>query len=426
WSHGGGARCPRCGRRSAAEVIAELNGLFQRGIHRAGTPARLIAWDWGWAEEWAPAIIARLPDAVALMSVSEWDLPIRRGGVRTTVGEYSISAIGPGPRARRHWDWAKRRGLRTIAKMQAGNTWELSAVPYLPALENVAQHAANLRAARVDGLMLGWTLGGYPSPNLEVVSEIAGDTQLAPEAAMARVARRRFGEVSAPAVVRAWRGFSAAFREFPFSGGLVYDAPMQFGPSNLLWAEPTGYRATMIGFPYDDLDSWRAVYPAAVFIAQFDKVATGFERATTELQTFVATHADKLAPHEQSALTAELNVAEAASIHFRSTANQARFVVARGDLARAASLAAARPVLQSLASILQAELDLARRLYRIQGRDSRIGFEASNQYYYVPVDLAEKVLNCRDLLDRWLPARARRWGDAAQRPFSIDAPGRLV
>jgi len=35
--------------------------------------------------------------------------------------------------------------------------------------------------------------------------------------------------------------------------------------------------------------------------------------------------------------------------------------------------------------------------------DSRIGFEASNQYYYVPVDLMEKVLNCRDLLARTIP-----------------------
>ena len=31
-------------------------------------------------------------------------------------------------------------------------------------------------------------------------------------------------------------------------------------------------------------------------------------------------------------------------------------------------------------------------------RDSRIGFEASNQYYYVPLDLVEKVINCHDLL----------------------------
>jgi hypothetical protein len=42
---------------------------------------------------------------------------------------------------------------------------------------------------------------------------------------------------------------------------------------------------------------------------------------------------------------------------------------------------------------LNAELELAKRLHRLQSRDSRIGFEASNQYYYVPMDLAEKVLS---------------------------------
>ena len=31
WSHGGGGHCPRCGTRSAAEVVAEVNGLVERG-----------------------------------------------------------------------------------------------------------------------------------------------------------------------------------------------------------------------------------------------------------------------------------------------------------------------------------------------------------------------------------------------------------
>jgi hypothetical protein len=58
--------------------------------------------------------------------------------------------------------------------------------------------------------------------------------------------------------------------------------------------------------------------------------------------------------------------------------------------------------------LLRSEIALARRLHAIQSRDSRIGFEASNQYYYVPVDLAEKVINCHDLLTRWLPAQQWR------------------
>ncbi len=346
------------------------------------------------------------------MSVSEWSLPIQRGGVESTVGEYSLSAIGPGPRALRHWELARKRGLKTLAKIQASNTWELSTVPYIPALENVAQHAANLRSAQVDGLMLGWTLGGYPSPNLEVVAEMGRSEEQppTPQEALRVVAQTRFGAALAPAVVEAWRGFSAAFREFPYHGSLVYNAPLQVGPANLLWGEPTGYKATMVGFPYDDLDSWRAIYPPEVFIAQFEKVADGFERAITDLQRALAAQQGRITAEEQAALKEEIGVAEAAAIHFRSVANQARFVLARRALASARTEEEARPHLVELENVLPMEMALARRLAALQAQDSRLGFEASNQYSYLPIDLAEKVLNCHDLLARWLPSQRARLG----------------
>ena len=343
-----------------------------------------------------------LRKGTSLMSVSEWSIPIERGGVSTTVGEYSISTVGPGPRAQRHWKWAREAGLETLAKIQAGNTWELSAVPYIPALENVARHAANLKSVNVSGLMLGWTLGGYPSPNLEVacaINALPGEGE-PPEDIVEKVlndvAAKRFGAALAPAVVRAWRACSQAFSEFPYHGGVVYNAPMQFGPSNLLWAEPTGYRATMIGFPYDDLDGWRQVYPPDVFIAQLRKVAEGFERALSELRAALP----ELTPME---LRRELDVIAAPGIHFRSTANQAEFVrlreATRGEQEEAVRAAMVKQIRETLLS----EIALSGELYRIQMRDSRIGFEASNQYYYVPGDLLEKIVNCRFLLEEWVP-----------------------
>ena len=295
-----------------------------------------------------------------------------------------------------------------MAKVQCGNTWELSAVPYVPALANVARHAANLRRAGVNGLMLGWTLGGYPSPNLEVVAEVGaapGAGEVDTLAVLARVAARRYGKEMAPAVVRAWREFSDAFSEFPFHGGLVYNAPMQLGPANPLWGEPSGYHASMVGFPYDDLDAWRAVYPSEVFIGQFEKVAEGFERASASLQTAFDAARGRLSRENQAAMLGELRVAEAAGLHFRATANQARFVLARRRLTAAQSPAEAQAAAQEIEPLLKSEITLARRLHAIQTHDSRIGYEASNQYYYVPVDLVEKVLNCHDLLERWLPAQ---------------------
>jgi hypothetical protein len=223
--------------------------------------------------------------------------------------------------------------------------------------------------------MLGWTLGGHPSPNIEVVAAVlSGGT-------LEDYARRRHGAAHAAALAF-WRECSAAFREFPYHIGVVYQAPLQMGPANPLWAAPTGYRACMVGIPYDDLKSWRAVYPPEVFAAQLEKVAAGFEAALARLRAAVA--------QPDEALAEELLCAEAAAIHFASVANQARAVLARdaGDQV-------------GLARLAQAEAALAIRLHALQSRDARIGFEASNQYYYVPLDLVEKVINCT-----WIAARA--------------------
>ena len=397
WSHGAGAQCPRCAARGPAPVLAEVNRLFQQGITNSGHNIRLLAWDWGWNDAWATEAIQQLPRETSLMSASEWLLPIERGGIKSEVGEYSLSAIGPGPRAQRHWKSAQERGLRAVAKIQAGNTWELSAIPWIPAVANAARHAENLSRLGVQDLMLGWTLGGYPSPNLEVVSETLACGSA--EDGLARVAEKRFGPQLAPAVVKSWRQFSAAFSEFPYDIGVVYSGPQQLGPANLLWEKPTGYHATMVGFPYDDLDAWRAIYPTDTFINQLNKVADDFVAGVCELRTETQTELKSALKLEWQRLEDELRMAEAAAIHFRSCANQARFVQIRN--ARSASGDPAENAkVQAIRQILTDEHHLAQRLHRLQAADSRIGFEASNQYYYVSVDLAEKVLNCQYLLAR--------------------------
>ena len=388
WSHGNGATCPRCSKQSPADVIAEVNRLVQEGIHDAGTKTRLIAWDWGWGHDWALDAIRLLPPEAALQSVSEWSLPIERGGVKSEVGEYSVSSIGPGPRATRHWAAARERGLKTIAKIQANNSWEISTVPYIPALENVARHALNLRQAHVDGLMLGWTLGGYPSPNLEAVAKSSQFDAVDP--LLQAVAERRVGKGLAPTLVTAWTQISAAFREYPYHVAIAYHSPVQLGPANSVWAEPTGYTGTMVGFPYDDLDLWRGPYPPDVFIRQWQKMADGFDAAIAEARR--ASRGSKASNDQRSLFDEDLEMAEACAIHFRSVANQARYILARGKSDPAS--------LQECERALTSEIDLANRLYALQTRDSRLGFEASNQYAYVPIDLVEKVINCRYLLRR--------------------------
>ena len=401
WSHHAGAGCPRCGSRPPGEVIAEVNALIGAGVRAAGSKTRMIAWDWGWQDAWSQQAIDAMPTENGVMSVSEWSLPIERGGVASEVGEYSISAIGPGPRAQRHWKAARSRGMPALAKLQVGTTWELGSVPYLPALENVAEHMRRLKAEDVDGVMLGWTLGGYPSPNLEVASRVLEGAES--EAALRAAATERFGPGAADGAQRAWHEFSAAMGEYPYHISVVYTGPHHRGPANLLWEQPTGYRATMVGLPYDDLNSWRAVYPAETLATQFEKVADGFDRGVGELRAAKGDSAEF-----EEALRRESSVGEAAAILLRSAANQSRFVLARDRLAAMTPGADATATLEELDALLREEMKLARRLYVVQRQDSRIGFEATNHYFFTPLDLAEKVLNCQDLLDRWLPAERER------------------
>ena len=99
-------------------------------------------------------------------------------------------------------------------------------------MADTARHAWNLRQEGVDGIMLGWTLGGYPSPNLEVVAEVFSG-EPSPESAMESVAKRRFGN-DATAIVRAWRSFSVAFAEFPFHWRYLCDR-RQLNAANIGW-----------------------------------------------------------------------------------------------------------------------------------------------------------------------------------------------
>ena len=397
-SHHQHKNCSRCKDRPAAAIIAEVNAAIEAGVHRASPNARVLVWDWGWDEAWVGDAIARLPKSVWLMSVSEWSKPIERGGVKTTIGEYSISAVGPGPRATMRWTLARQVGLKTAAKVQVNNTWELSPLPYLPVMDLVAEHCSNLASVGVNGIMLSWSLGGYPSPNLEIAQRFSEDPSATKESVLDAVARERFGPDGAPHARRAWTAFSTAFREYPFDDSVVYNCPIQMGPANLLYATPTNYAATMTGIPYDDVNRWRGPYPAEVLAGQFAKIAAGWKAGLSELQQAV----EKTPPGKLADAQAELRFARAAQIHFQSVANQVRFTLARNAL-----LAKDKPLgpaerkarVEEMQRVARDELELARELFTLAQEDSRIGYEAANQYFYLPNDLVEKVVNCRYILD---------------------------
>lgn len=405
-SHGQQGTCPRCAQRSDAEILAEVNATIEEGVHRSAPNAKVLVWDWGWrGHGMATDIIEKLPKNVYLMSVSEWALPICRGGVESAINEYSISAVGPGPRALAHWKAAQAAGLKTAAKVQLGTTWEIGSVPYVPALGLVAQHCRNLAETNVNALMSSWSLGGYPSPNLSLPKYFQreeGKPLPTVEEVLTRLATDRFGAEFAPEVVAAWNRLSEGFAEYPYHVGVNYNGPQHMGPANPLYWNATGYAASMVGIPYDDLNAWRCVYPEEVFVSQLRKVAGKFAEGVAMLKKT----AERMPPEAKAACMQDCRYAEVVGLHYASAANQAEFVQLRNRLQalsanpEGGNSAEKAQITARLQDLITDEIQLAKREYALCQEDSAIGFESTNHYWFVPQDLVEKLMNCRYVAER--------------------------
>ena len=375
-----GGHCPRCGKRGAPELIAELLHAIKEGLRRAGGATCLIAFNWAWEGAWQEELVGKLDAGIDVMAVSENRLPAETLGFRSEVRDYSISRVGPGAESRLVWEQARRHGHQAIAKIQANASWELAALPYIPVPDLVEEHLAKLRKCGVRRLMLSWTLGGSPGGNLPLL-----------KCSKEHLAEFLYGRENAPAVLAAWAVFSDSFAKyFPVNRFCVlYYAPQNFGPASLFHPQPTGRTAAMVGFPYDDIGYWRGTYygeegamPEAVLQEAFEKLAAEWRRGVGMLKETLAECVDG---RQKRNLEELVTIADACRCHFSSSANQVVFVRSRNAGAVADGA-------------VRSDREEALRLLELMRRDSRIGYEASNHYFYTENDMLEKILNCDWLL----------------------------
>ena len=365
YSHSGkegkNCNCPRCLSRTKGEVIAESIACILEGAQQVSPDIKVFAWSWAWQNAYED-IIRHLPKDVILMTQSEVDVPFEIGGVKGKVRDYAMSIPGPGERARAEWAIAKECGLQIAAKIQVNTTWEASTIPALPVAPSITEHMQRLKDEGVRHLLLSWTVGGYPCANIAAAAKYFYEKcSYDPESAPTYEAEKRFSE---------------AFREFPFHIKVVYFGPSNAGPSTLLFEKPTGYQATMTCYAYDDLESWRAIYPVEVFEEQFRKLCEGWEKGMA------------LLPPGDESETAVM--AHAAECIFRSCLHQIRFIRARdeGRLADAADIA-------------KAELSVAEKMLALMNKNAALGYEAANHYYFSKGQLVEKILNCHYIMEKF-------------------------
>lgn len=368
-------KCERCKERKPAEVVAEVNNILAKGAHDADPSAKAISWTWAWGNDWTKEAIDMLCENQIIQCTSEESLITRVGGVAGSVLDYTISQPGPGEKSKAVWQYAAERGFELSAKVQINNTWELSNIPYIPALDLIETHIKNLIKQKITNLQLCWTLGGYPSINMQLVDYLMQNPENSAKDFLIHIFGCEFGAK----VYEAQKIFGRAFAEFPYHIGTAYAAPQNFGVSAPFYMQNTGYTATMIGFPYDDINSWRSIYPVEIYTNQMLKVAEGMGESLEKLREVKNT----AKPENENELLDDmiLNV-EAAACKMRSVCNHIQFVTARNATNR-----------NGMIEAIKKEKENVMRMIELRKKDSRIGFEASNHYFYSIQDLLEKLLN---------------------------------
>lgn len=374
--------CPRCRDLKGTDVDAETIAVMANAVHEADPNVRFFAWDWAWNgvfdESEVDELIGRLPKNVIMQCVSENGKTFEIGGVKGFVDDYSLSIAGPSENTKRVWNVAKKNGHECCAKVQINNSWKCSTVTFLPVYDTIRTHMQNLVNEHVEHIMLSWTVGGYPSDNIRMAAGFFFKDEAAdPQKRYDEILHIEYGEY-ADRVKAAASRFSCAFAEFPFNICAIYNGPQNLCSANLLFEKPTVFDATMTGYPYDHLASWRAIYPEDVYVSQLYKLSNEWEKGL-EMIGDIPTCAFKDMAYYGYSL-------------FKSSYLQSRYCQIRNDPTQT----------ESILSILRDEKALAVQNYAIMKRNSTIGYEAANHYYVSKHMLLEKIVQCDYLAEKLL------------------------
>ena len=360
--------CPRCKNRTRVEVCSEVNEIYAKALRDAKSDVKLVTWNWGYTDNMGfsmednLAIVRNMPKEASVMAVSEEGLIVHGDEGDASLIDYSISQIGPSERTKRVFAAAKEGGHKIIAKVQMNNSWECASIPYLPCFDLNWKHLQNLQKVGVDGYMLSWSLGGYPSFNLSLVPQMmSGGT-------LEEWYQKNFDN-EWEQVRTACGYFSAGFENFPFGVSLAYVGPQNIGCANPFYEEPTGLTPTMVGFPFDNIDYWRGNFSAKMLIERFEKLTELWKKGLAFLG----------GAQGYNALCVK-RMAEATYCVLRSTYLQCVWVTMR-DIAAA-----------------KEEYENTKKMIALAGEDPAIGFEACNHYLYTENNLLEKLLSLQKIL----------------------------
>jgi hypothetical protein len=210
---------------------------------------------------------------------------------------------------------------------------------------------------------LTWTLGGYPSLSLSLVKAHRRGILLD------EWYKESFGE-EGERVHDAVKIFCCAIEKLPFSIDSLYFSPRTLGCANLWDLCPEEKRSMMVSFAFDDVESYMNPYPARVYVTLLSTLIEEFSVGIKILEGLSGKASREL-----------LTISRAFLCHMSSDLNSTLFSLCK----RADSASGMR-------SAVIGEKKNAEKLLSIIRQDCRIGFEASNHYFYTERQILEKII----------------------------------
>lgn len=369
--------CPRCKDIPPEQSASEVNNVIYKAVNDSGKDVEVIAnlWGWspfmGWTEAQAVRGIELLNKGISVMCVSEYGLGVQKGGVKTTLTEYSLANVGPSRIAKTLLKRAGKLGHRVYAKIQINNSWECSAVPYLPVFDLVYKHLKNLSKAGVYDYMLSWTLGGYPSVTADMV---CGFSENERAFSLKEWYLKHFAS-DAKIVRRSVRFFCKALKKYPVSLNSLYFSPKNLGAANLWSLEKDDRVSAMVGSSFDDYETWIFPYPLQTYLLQMRRLLNRWKKGLNALERAKGSAAGRLYTYSKAAYG-----------HFLADLLHTEYAFYKRNIAK---------YKREFISVVAREERLCKEMIYLQRTDAFIGYEASNHYFYTDRNLVEKLLQLR-------------------------------
>jgi hypothetical protein len=407
-------------------------------LHKINPKTEVLVWDYNidfrrQAVDLKRFDVEHYPSGVIPFITWENGKSFVRDGEEGYLKDYAINEAGPAEVAVAQMDAARKRGMKVYVKADTFASWQYGTLPYLPIPYQWYARYQGLEKAHVDGVLETWSYGLKPNFMAGIRAWYSWSDAPALDDLLRQYARKQFGSGSEDAVLKAWKRFSEAIRMVPDTGPrfgttnsvgspLFFDKPISRTMTlDHSWQDPTLWSKASSISPY-----WPYTARDFILIPDFSNqvnVAEQYARPFTlpvfEKYLLLAAEAmeEGLQSYRSAALAAptgkqydayrEVLIAEQMQRMMRSDVAVLEFEDLRFRLNHTSGQDEQKRMLDRMAEILHEEITRTQASLQTARRDSRLGYEWENDYFYTPYVLREKLTQLDEVLDDELPTYRR-------------------